>query len=194
MSAPLVLLSGILGAAAVWGSWRIKNRVKEYFALLLFLQGVVIGVFVSLDLLLFFIFWEAELIPMYFLISIWGSGRAHYSAAKFVIFTLFAGALLIIGILAIYLSQGINSFTMVSIPELNLQGIPELMTGANFLIPVSVIFWLFFISFAQVIVFFYTIPRAEMGSRSFVFTFPMWKAILRVCLQAARSHLGNSRT
>ena len=148
LSAPLVLLSGILGAAAVWGSWRIKNRVKEYFALLLFLQGVVIGVFVSLDLLLFFIFWEAELIPMYFLISIWGSGRAHYSAAKFVIFTLFAGALLIIGILAIYLSQGINSFTMVSIPELSLQGIPELMTGANFLIPVSVIFWLFFISFA----------------------------------------------
>ncbi len=85
---------------------------------------------------------------MYFLISIWGSGRAHYSAAKFVIFTLFAGALLIIGILAIYLSQGINSFTMVSIPELSLHGIPELMTGANFLIPVSVIFWLFFISFA----------------------------------------------
>ena len=148
LSAPLVLLSGILGAAAVWGSWRVTKRVKEYFALLLFLQGVVTGVFVSLDLLLFFIFWEAELIPMYFLISIWGSGRAQYSAAKFVIFTLFAGALLLIGILAIYLSQGINSFSMVSIPELGITGIPELISGASLLIPVAVIFWLFFISFA----------------------------------------------
>ena len=148
LSAPLVLLTGILGAAAVWSSWRVSNRIRGYFALLLFLQGVVTGVFVSLDLLLFFVFWEAELIPMYFLISVWGSGRAQYSAVKFVIFTLFAGALLIIAILTVYLAQGINTFTMVSVPSLGLQGIPELMSGANFLLPIGMVFWLFFISFA----------------------------------------------
>ena len=83
LSAPLVLLTGLLGLCAVLASWSIKTRVKEYFFWLLVLQTAVMGVFVSLDFLLFFLFWELELIPMYFLISIWGSGRKEYSAMKF---------------------------------------------------------------------------------------------------------------
>ena len=87
LSAPLVLLTGLLGMAAVFASWGIKHRVREYFVWLLVLQTAVMGVFVSLDFLLFFIFWELELLPMFFLISIWGRGRKEYSAMKFVIFT-----------------------------------------------------------------------------------------------------------
>jgi len=116
LSAPLVLLTGILGFCSVIASMNIQLRQKEYFMWLLVLQGVVTGVFASLDLLLLFVFWEAELIPMYFLISIWGSGRAHYSAMKFLIFTLTSGALLLIGIISLYFSTG--TFLMFDITEL----------------------------------------------------------------------------
>ena len=75
LSAPLVALTGILGLCAVLASWRIDTRVREHFFWLLVLQTAVMGVFSSLDLLLFFFFWELELVPMYMLISIWGTGR-----------------------------------------------------------------------------------------------------------------------
>ena len=83
LSAPMVALTGIIGFCAVLGSWRVSHRVKEYFFWLLVLQTAVMGVFATLDLLLFFLFWELELVPMYMLISIWGSGRKEYSAMKF---------------------------------------------------------------------------------------------------------------
>ena len=121
LSAPLILLTGILGFCAVIASLKINFREREYFMWLLILQGVITGVFSSLDLLLLFVFWEAELIPMYFLISIWGSGKAHYSAMKFLIFTLTSGAFLLIGILSIYFATG--TFVMYDINELNLTGI-----------------------------------------------------------------------
>ncbi|MDP6548801.1 MAG: proton-conducting transporter membrane subunit, partial [Dehalococcoidia bacterium] len=88
LNTPLVALTGILGFCAVIASWRIKLRVREYFIWLLVLQTAVMGVFSALDLLLFFFFWELELVPMYMLISIWGSGRKEYSAMKFLVFTL----------------------------------------------------------------------------------------------------------
>ena len=75
LSAPLVLLTGILGFVSTLASLKVEKRVKEYHIWLLVLISSVFGVFVSLDLLLFFIFFEFELIPMYMLISIWGSGR-----------------------------------------------------------------------------------------------------------------------
>lgn len=148
LGAPLVLLTGILGMAASFASWRITKRVREYFLWLLLLETAVLGVFTSLDLLLFFIFFEFELIPMYMLIAIWGSGRPRYSAMKFVIFTLAGGAFMLVGILAIYVSPGINTLAMVSIPELGIIGIPELIAGANLVIPAALIFAFFFIAFA----------------------------------------------
>ncbi|MDD5127748.1 MAG: NADH-quinone oxidoreductase subunit M, partial [Dehalococcoidales bacterium] len=75
LSLPMLLLTAFLGFLAVLISWKIHERVREYFAWLLLLETSILGVFASLDLLLFFIFWEIEVIPMYFLISIWGAGR-----------------------------------------------------------------------------------------------------------------------
>ena len=99
LSAPMVLLTSILGVCAVIASWNIKTRVREYFIWLLILQTAILGVFTSLDLLLFFVFWELELIPMFMLISGWGSGRKDYSSMKFLIFTILGGAFILIGIL-----------------------------------------------------------------------------------------------
>ena len=112
-------------------SWRIQSRVKEYFIWILLLQMSVLGVFTSLDLLLFFVFFEFELIPMYMLISIWGSGRKEYSATKFVIFTLAGGAFMLIAILALFSSSSVTNLSMVSIPELGIIGIHELTKYLN---------------------------------------------------------------
>ncbi|MDA1281006.1 MAG: NADH-quinone oxidoreductase subunit M, partial [Chloroflexi bacterium] len=148
LSAPLVLLTGILGMAAAFASWRITHRVREYFLWLLLLQTAVLGVFTSLDLLLFFIFFEFELIPMFMLIAIWGSGRPRYSAMKFVLFTLAGGAFMLVGILALYVSPDIGTMAMVSIPELGITGIPELVAASDLVIPAALIFSFFFIAFA----------------------------------------------
>ena len=102
LSLPMVLLTAFLGLVAVMVSWKIDKRPREYFAWLLVLETGIMGVFCSLDLLMFFLFWEVELIPMYMLISIWGSGRKEYSALKFVIYTLIGSALMLAGILLLY--------------------------------------------------------------------------------------------
>ena len=81
-------------------SWRVETRARAYFAWLLILQTAVMGVFLSLDLVLFFIFWEVELAPMYFLISIWGTGRREYSAMKFLIYTFLGSAFMFAAIIA----------------------------------------------------------------------------------------------
>lgn len=148
LSAPLVLLTGILGMAAAFASWRVEHRVKEYFFWLLILESSVMGVFLSLDLLLFFVFFEFELIPMYMLISVWGSGRPKYSAMKFVLFTLFGGAFMFVAILALFLSPDVNTLAMVSIPEAGIIGIPELVAGADLIAPAALIFSFFLIAFA----------------------------------------------
>jgi len=147
-SAPLVLLTGLLSMVAFMSSWRINFRVKEYFIWLLLLETSVMGVFTSLDLLLFFVFFEFELIPMYMLIGVWGSGRKEYSATKFVIFTLAGGAFMLIAILALFTSQPVTSLAMVSIGEIGVVGIPELIAGQKLIIPASMIFIFFFIAFA----------------------------------------------
>jgi len=105
LSMPMVLLTTLLGFLAVLVSWKVQLRPKEYFISLLILETGILGVFSSLDLLLFFLFWEVELIPMYLLISIWGSGRKEYSAIKFVIYTLVGSALMLAGILVLYFSS-----------------------------------------------------------------------------------------
>jgi NADH-quinone oxidoreductase subunit M len=102
ISLPLVLLMAVLGFLVILISWKVHLRVKEYFIWLLVLETSILGVFTSLDLLLFFLFWEIEIVPMYFLISIWGTGRRSYSAMKYVIFTLVGSAFMLAGILALY--------------------------------------------------------------------------------------------
>ena len=99
----LILLTTLMGAIAVLSSWTaITERVKEYYIFLLVLQTGLLGAFVSLDFLLFFLFWEVMLVPMYFLIGIWGGGRRLYSAIKFFLFTLVGSVVMLLGILALY--------------------------------------------------------------------------------------------
>jgi NADH-quinone oxidoreductase subunit M len=115
LSLPLVLLTSLLGFLVVLVSWKVNLRVRQYFFWLLLLETSILGVFCSLDLLLFFIFWEIEVIPMYFLISIWGSGRKEYSAIKYVLYTLFGSALMLTGILSLFFATG--SLNMVDISQ-----------------------------------------------------------------------------
>ncbi|MBO19278.1 MAG: oxidoreductase [Chloroflexi bacterium] len=143
LSAPLVALTGLLGICAVLASWHVKLRVREYFIWLLLLQTAVMGVFTSLDLLLFFLFWELELVPMFMLISVWGSGRKEYSAMKFLVFTILGSAFMLVGIVAVYLTPGVGTFNMI---ELSTQA--TMLTSAGLLIPLSGLFWLFFAGFA----------------------------------------------
>ncbi len=100
LSMPLVFLTAFLTVVGVLVSWRVDLRTKEYFAWLLVLETSVLGVFTSLDLIFFFLFWELELIPMFLLISIWGSGNRNYSALKFVLYTIFGSAFMLAGFLA----------------------------------------------------------------------------------------------
>jgi NADH-quinone oxidoreductase subunit M len=103
LSALLVLLTTLMGAIAVLASWTaIIERVKEYYVFLLVLQTGMLGAFLALDFLLFFLFWEVMLVPMYFLIGIWGSDDRLYSAIKFFLYTLAGSVVMLLGILALY--------------------------------------------------------------------------------------------
>src|SRR6266513_3712109 len=118
LSLPMVILNALLTVLAIIGGWE-KPRVKEYMALLLLLETGVMGVFLSLDLLLFFLFWEVELAPMFLLIGIWGSevikhgmpGRI-YSAWKFLLYTFFGSVFMLAGILILYFKSGGTTASM----------------------------------------------------------------------------------
>ena len=99
----LILLTTLMGFIAVLSSWTaITERVKEYYICLLVLQTGMLGAFMALDFLLFFLFWEVMLVPMYFVIGIWGGGRRLYSAIKFFLYTLLGSVVMLLGILALY--------------------------------------------------------------------------------------------
>jgi NADH-quinone oxidoreductase subunit M len=103
LSALMILLTGFLTPLSVLVSWNgITQRTKEFFIFLLALETGMMGVFASLDLVLFFVFWEVMLIPMYFLIGIWGHERRVYAAIKFVLFTMVGSALMLTGIIYLY--------------------------------------------------------------------------------------------
>jgi NADH-quinone oxidoreductase subunit M len=103
----LVILTTLLTPIAILASWNsINERVKGFFVCLLILEAGVIGVFVSLDLFLFFLFWEVMLIPMYFLIGIWGHERRIYAALKFILYTMFGSILMLVGILWLFNKTG----------------------------------------------------------------------------------------
>jgi NADH-quinone oxidoreductase subunit M len=99
----LILLTTLIGSIAMLSSWdAIRERVKEFYICLLVLQTGMLGAFMALDFLLFFLFWEVMLVPMYFLIGVWGGGRRLYSAIKFFLYTLAGSVVMLLGILALY--------------------------------------------------------------------------------------------
>ncbi len=99
----LIMLTTLLGAISIMSSWNaIQDRVKEYYIWFLMLQAGMLGVFMANDMFLFFVFWEAMLVPMYLLIGIWGGPRKLYAAIKFFLYTLFGSVLMLLGILFLY--------------------------------------------------------------------------------------------
>ncbi len=115
ISAPMVLLTALVCFAAAFASFGIKKAVKGYFAMFLLLDAGMMGVFVSLDFFLFYVFWEVMLLPMYFLIGIWGGPRKEYAAIKFFLYTLVGSIFMLLVILALYL--GVGSFNMLEMMD-----------------------------------------------------------------------------
>src|SRR6185295_10550747 len=119
-----ILLTTLIGAIATLSAWTaITERVKEFYIFLLVLQTGMLGAFMSLDFLLFFLFWEVMLVPMYFLIGIWGSDNRLYSAIKFFLYTLVGSVVMLLGILALYFYNhsvtGVYSFDVTLFHKLN---------------------------------------------------------------------------
>ena len=112
LSISMVLLTALLSFLCIFASWGIDKAVKGYFALFLMLVTGMMGVFCALDFFLFYIFWEVMLLPMYFLIGIWGGPRREYAAIKFFLYTLFGSVLMLLAILALYFNTEPNTFDM----------------------------------------------------------------------------------
>ena len=136
LSAPLVLLLGLLSVVSVLVSWRIDVKAKQYFAWLLLMETAVAGVFLSLDLIQFFLFWELELLPMFMLISQWGSGRRLYSATKFLIYTLAGSAFMLVGFLVLGATAG-----TFDIAELTKEPVTQAV------VPLTFVFWSIMLAF-----------------------------------------------
>jgi NADH-quinone oxidoreductase subunit M len=140
LSLPLVVLTAVLSFLSVIYSLRITERVKEYMAWFLLLEVGMLGVFISLDFFLFYVFWEIGLVPMYFLIGIWGGPRREYAAIKFFLYTLAGSLAMLLSILALYFSITPHTFDMMRI----LQAQPLAGQGLK----ASLVFWGFFLGFA----------------------------------------------
>jgi len=108
ISFPLVMLTGLVSLMAMAASWSVTKQVKGYCILFLLLLTGMIGVFVSLDFFLFYVFWEVMLLPMYFLIGIWGGPRREYAAIKFFLYTLMGSVLMLIAILMLYFASDLT--------------------------------------------------------------------------------------
>ena len=136
----LVMLTTLLGAISILSSWSaIKMRTKEYYILFLLLQVGMLGVFMALDFFLFYMFWEVMLVPMYFLIGVWGSDRRLYAAIKFFLYTLIGSVIMLLGILALYFKAGAMTFDMPTL----LASASQFDTHTQVLL-----FWAFFFAFA----------------------------------------------
>jgi len=145
LSLPMVILTGLLFFIGVFVSWNIKKAVKGYFALFLMLNTGVMGVFLSLDFFLFYIFWEVMLLPMYFLIGMWGGPQREYAAIKFFLYTLFGSVLMLVGILGLYFYCG-KTFNIVELTNTAPQALDGVLWwGVS---AIKVIWVLLFIGFA----------------------------------------------
>jgi len=138
----LLMLTTLMGFVAMLCSWSaVQDRVKSYYAMFLLLQTGMIGVFISLDFFLFYIFWELVLVPMYFIIGVWGGPRKLYAAIKFFLYTLAGSVLMLLGILTLYFSH-YAQFHSYSFE------IADLMRVSLPLSTQQIVFWTFFIGFA----------------------------------------------
>lgn len=137
ISVLFVLLTALLTILCVMVSWNsIKEKTKEFYAALLLIEGAIIGVFSSLDMFLFYIFWEAMLIPMFLLIGVWGGPNRVYAAIKFFLYTLVGSLLMLVGIIVLYFNTG-KTFDVLQMMTMNYPYSLQL-----------ILFWAFFAAFA----------------------------------------------
>ena len=129
----LFLLTSFISVVSILASWTIKDRIKEYMIAMLVLETGMLGVFISLDMFLFYVFWELMLIPMYLLIGVWGGPRRIYAAVKFFIYTMAGSVLMLLAIIALYFMnyKATGEYTF------------DLLTLYNLDIPMGTQFWLF---------------------------------------------------
>jgi len=132
LSVTMILLTALISVVAVISSWTIEKSVKGYFVMLLLLDTGMMGVFVALDFFLFYVFWEVMLLPMYFLIGIWGGPRREYAAIKFFLYTLFGSVLMLLAVIALYFSvnayvdpQGIT-YTVAEASAKGMEGLQKI--------------------------------------------------------------------
>ncbi|MBL8849705.1 MAG: NADH-quinone oxidoreductase subunit M, partial [Planctomycetaceae bacterium] len=126
ISLPLVLLTSLVSMLAMMASWSIEKQVRGYLILFLLLETGMLGTFLALDFFLFYVFWEVMLLPMYFLIGVWGGPRREYAAIKFFLYTLGGSVLLLIAMLMFYF-QSNGSFNIIHLTQLAEQG--QLLDG-----------------------------------------------------------------
>jgi NADH-quinone oxidoreductase subunit M len=152
ISVLLILLTTLLGAIAILSSWTaITDRVRQFYVFLLLLQSGMLGVFCALDMFLFYVFWEVMLVPMYFLIGIWGGARRMYAAIKFFLYTLVGSVVMLLGILALYFHSKTSSVLLALDPNIAQTGTFDVTKWYQMGVPPDLqfwVFWAFFLGFA----------------------------------------------
>ena len=118
LSMAMVLLTTLLSFLCIFASWEISNAVKGYFAMFLFLETGMMGVFCALDFFLFFVFWEVMLLPMYFLIGIWGGKNKVYASIKFFLYTLAGSVLMLLVMIGMYYYSEPHTFDLIQLSQL----------------------------------------------------------------------------
>jgi NADH-quinone oxidoreductase subunit M len=143
LSGPLILVTGLLTMLVVIGSRnQIKDRIPEYYSLLLFMEGSIMGVFTVLNLVAFYIFWEMALVPIFFFVGLWGSDKRRYAAMKFMLFTFAGSTVMLLGFLAAYLGVSPQTFDIVALSgrvPTYIQYLPLLATFIGFGIKLPVV-------------------------------------------------------
>jgi NADH-quinone oxidoreductase subunit M len=149
ISMPMVLLTGLLFFICILSSWNITKSVKAYYSLLLMLQSSVFGVFFSLDFFLFYVYWEVMLLPMFFLIGIWGGENREYAAVKFFLYTFFGSIIMLIGIIGLYYAtgKGVDSFNILALQGGRFTDLTVNIFGTDWAFN-KIFFWAMFLGFA----------------------------------------------
>ena len=125
ISFPLVLLTAVISVLAMLASWSITKYVKAYCILFLLLETGMLGVFMALDFFLFYVFWEVMLLPMYFLIGVWGGPNRAYAALKFFLYTLVGSVFMLIAILMLYFNSDLTRLTADQLVEARVVSVAE---------------------------------------------------------------------
>jgi len=135
ISLPLLIITSLLTTLSAAGSWdQITSRVKEYNALLLLFEGAIVGVFTSLNLIAFYVFWELVLIPMFFFIGVWGGPRKRYAAMKFLIMTHVGSILLLLSFISLYVLSTPHTFNFMELTNLHLPFTVQVLISLGFFI------------------------------------------------------------